>query len=198
MSIIKSAEDYVRKNLDKEVIEHTLRVRNYALKLAEEEGGDKEVVELAALLHDIGYMKGFRDHARSGVPIARDFLNKQGYDVMKAGKIINCIIKHDAKENPQTAEEKIIWDSDCLDRLGALGIIRIGPKFVKHDICKPEEVAEKLKAMFEAHAAKLHTETAKRFSKEFTGFQQKFFKELDKQLNIIDNNFDFFYKVKEV
>ena len=197
MSIIQTAEDYIRKNLDKEVVEHILRVRNIALKLAETEGGDKELIELAALLHDIGYMKGFKDHPRSGVPIARDFLNKQGYDLMKSGKIINCIIKHGSNENPQTAEEKIIWDSDCLDRIGAIGIIRMAPKFVKHGLCKEEEIPEKLKGMFNEHIAKLHTETAKKFSKEFVKFQKIFFKELDKQLNIINNDFDFFYKVKE-
>jgi uncharacterized protein len=195
--MIQKAEDYIRKNLDKEVVEHILRVRNYALKLAETEGGDKELIELAALLHDIGYMKGFKDHARSGVPIAREFLTKQGYDQMKAGKIINCIIKHSPGENPQAIEEKIIWDADCLDRLGALGIIRIGPKFVKHDICKPEEVAQKLKEMFESNAAKLHTAAAKKFAEQLVPFQNKFFKELDKQLDIINNDFDFFYKIEE-
>ena len=197
MSVIQAAEDFVRKSLEQEPINHTLRVRQIALKLAEAEGGDKELVELGALLHDIGYMKGFKDHPRAGVPIARDFLNKQGYDPMKIGKIINCIIKHSGKETPQTTEEKIIWDADCLDRLGALGIIRIGPKLVKYGIFKPEEVHEKLKAMQDTDASKLHTKTAKQFAKQLVDFQNKFYKELEKQLNIINGDFDFFYKIIE-
>lgn len=198
MSVIKLAEDFVKQKLANEVIEHTLRVRNYAVKLAEEENAeDKELVELAALLHDVGYIKGYKDHDRSGAPIAREFLNKQSYDLTKAGKVINCILKHGPKSNPGTAEEKILWDADCLDRLGALGIMRIGPKFVKHDVCTAEELPTKLKMMLEIHAAKLHTETAKKFAQQFVALQKKFFNELDQQLNIINNDFDFLYKIME-
>ncbi|MBW2978174.1 HD domain-containing protein [Candidatus Woesearchaeota archaeon] len=195
MSIIQSTEDFVRKNLEQETINHTLRVRQIALKLAETEEVDKEIVELAALLHDIGYMKGFKDHAKSGVPITREFLTKQSYDPMKIGKIINCITKHSGKETPQTTEEKIIWDSDCLDRIGAIGILRMSPKFVKYNLCKEEELPEVLKTKLNSDADKLHTETAKKFAKQLVDYQNKFFKELQKQLDIINGDFDFFYKI---
>jgi len=106
MSIIQAAEDLIREKLDKEVVEHALRVRNYALKIAEDENfEDKELIELAALLHDIGYIKGYQYHERNGAPFARQFLNGKGYDLMKTGKIVNCIMKHDSKSNPEAAEE---------------------------------------------------------------------------------------------
>lgn len=37
--------------------EHTLRVRDFALMIQKEIGGDKDVVEASALLHDIGKAK---------------------------------------------------------------------------------------------------------------------------------------------
>jgi len=195
MSIIQAAEDFVKEKLDKEVVEHTLRVRNIAVKLAEEEGADKEIVELGALLHDIGYIKGFKNHDANGAPIAREFLNKQNYDLTKTGRIINCILRHGKSLKPEAIEEQIIWDADCLDRLGALGIIRMTKVQLKYNLCKPEESIPHLKTILENSFNNLHTKTAKQFARQLVPFQKKFFKELDKQLDIINNDFDFFYKI---
>ena len=68
--------------------EHTLRVRSLALTLGEREGADPEVVEPAALLHDLAKAEG-REHATIGaaetVPILRElgWREKQKVSVKK-------------------------------------------------------------------------------------------------------------------
>ncbi len=47
------AYDYLKKNLKKSRFEHSLRVRDIALELAERYGADLEKTEIAALFHDI-------------------------------------------------------------------------------------------------------------------------------------------------
>jgi len=198
MSIIQAAEDFIREKLDKEVVEHSLRVRNYAVKLAEDENfSDRELIELAALLHDIGYIKGHQYHERNAAPFVRQFLNQHGYDLTKTGIIVNCIMKHEPKSNPETPEEKIIWDADCLDRIGALGIVRRIKKAIKYKLVPENEIMDKIKEKLDFDEKNLKTETGKKFSKEFIDFQKKFFTELDKQMSIIDGNFDFLYKIME-
>ena len=62
--------------------EHIARVRALAVSLAAEEGvtdpAAREVVELAALLHDVADWK-YSGSETAGVEMARAFLGKQGY-----------------------------------------------------------------------------------------------------------------------
>ena len=57
MEIIKTTENYIKKVFVGESTGHdyyhALRVRNMATKIAKTEGGNKLVIELASLLHDV-------------------------------------------------------------------------------------------------------------------------------------------------
>ena len=71
---------------------HVQLVRKYSLKLAKKYKVNKTVVELAALLHDIGRFKfGEKDHEIFGVKEAEKILRKFDYstEIIKKVKALN-------------------------------------------------------------------------------------------------------------
>ena len=109
---------------------HTERVLKMAQHIQQQEGvGDPEVIELAAVLHDIADTK-FHDGAETdGGDMAYDFLVSKGLDNWRAGHIrdiINNISfrKRMEQEAINTIEFQIVQDADRLDAMGAIGIAR--------------------------------------------------------------------------
>jgi len=113
-------------------IEHVMRVYSLAIKLAENEKVDLDVIKMAVLLHDIGGAKerkdpsGKTDHAFESVKLAKPFLKKLGLSKEKIEYISNCIISHRYRSEikPETLEAKIVFDADKLETVGAIGIAR--------------------------------------------------------------------------
>ena len=113
-------------------IDHVMRVYNMALHLAENEKVDLEVIKLATLLHDIGGKKetddptGKTDHAVESAKMAKPILEKLGFSDDKIRHICDCIVSHRYKTDnkPKTLEAKILFDSDKLDAIGAIGVAR--------------------------------------------------------------------------
>jgi len=108
---------------------HVMRVRKLALQLAAHyESIDREVVELAALLHDIGRSgPSMTDHAFTSARVAGLLLRAMGYSESKVRVIVEAISTHSysAGREPQLLEAKILSDADKLDALGAVGIARV-------------------------------------------------------------------------
>ena len=100
---------------------HTLRVYKTAMAIQSVEGGDGEVVALAAILHDVDDPKLF---SGAGYPNATAFLA----DHLKAGAILDAIstvsFKGGDAAPPRAPEGMIVQDADRLDAIGALGIAR--------------------------------------------------------------------------
>lgn len=104
---------------------HISVVVQNALKLAKLKGADLEIVEVAALLHDIGRVSGLKpsgnnEHHITGAKIAREYLESIKYPKEKADKIVSCILAHrGSKEDytPQTIEEIIIYNADATSHL---------------------------------------------------------------------------------
>jgi uncharacterized protein len=112
--------------------DHTLRVlRNAEIIVSTEPEADVNVVRLAAILHDIARSeemagKGKICHARKGAEEAADILREYGFDIDFINRVANCVRRHRYRdeEHPQAIEEKIIYDADKLDSIGAVGIGR--------------------------------------------------------------------------
>ena len=114
--------------------DHTQRVRCNALQLARGEGADLLVVEVAALLHDIGRPQeladqGKTDHAQVGAEMAALLLPQLGVDDDAfIAHVVDCIRTHRFRtrtgEPPATIEAKVLFDADKLDSLGAIGLAR--------------------------------------------------------------------------
>lgn len=112
-------------------IDHTLRVRDLCMKIWKAEWADLEVLEIAALLHDIGRPKEFETkwevcHAEYWASLAKEFLQDLWLQQDKVDNVVYCISTHRfRKENtPETLEAKILFDADKLDCIWAVGIGR--------------------------------------------------------------------------
>jgi len=108
---------------------HIYRVWTLAVKLAEAEGADRTVTELAALLHDIADWKFHDGDETVGPKKARQWLEKLGVDsatIDPVCEIVSTIsFKGAGVSTPmRTLEGKVVQDADRLDAIGAQGIAR--------------------------------------------------------------------------
>ncbi len=107
---------------------HISRVRNVALKIAEHEGGDVFIIEMAALLHDLDDDKLFGNEHETGSK-TKSWLMQVGLDnnlVNQIEEIINQVSFKGGmqKDENMSLEAKIVQDADRLDAIGAIGIAR--------------------------------------------------------------------------
>lgn len=114
-------------------MEHVNRVYNMCMFLAKDDNTvNKEVLELAALLHDIARIEedtdktGKIDHAILGSEMAKTILNDLGYEDNIVERVAKCIKEHRFRsgEMPSSKEAMILYDSDKIDILGAIGLAR--------------------------------------------------------------------------
>lgn len=123
--IVKEVEKIVEKECKKPanifgcgfLTYHIMSVVKYAKLLAKRFGADKEIAELAALLHDIGVIKGDKkNHHISGVREAEKILRKLNYPWRKLENIKHCIYAHrSSKSIPRkTIEAKCIASADAM------------------------------------------------------------------------------------
>ena len=124
---------------------HTERVYKTALRLAEQEGADREIVALAALLHDVDDRKispGTSETKKN----AADFLISHGVCEEKTARILEIIgdVSFSGGRVPRSLEGKCVQDADRLDAIGAVGIARAcaygGSR--GRAICDPENISD--------------------------------------------------------
>lgn len=131
--IINAVEQDVRKKCMGESSGHDWwhidQVRRTALRIAAIEGGDINVIELGALLHDIADWKFYDGNDTMGPRVARSMLNH--YDVPSemidhiCDIVATLSFKGAGVPTPMaTLEGKIVQDADRLQALGAIGIAR--------------------------------------------------------------------------
>ena len=124
----KSEEFFRHSHHDKS---HVERVYNLAVRIAEKEHADLDVVRAAALLHDIARAledEGkIEDHAAESARMAEKILEQVRFPKEKSDRIIHCIESHRFKKGlkPESLEAMILQDADRLDMLGAVGIARV-------------------------------------------------------------------------
>lgn len=124
----KSAFTHVRGSHD---WDHTQRVYNLCMHIGQIEKANMEVLKIAAYLHDVGrpfqeQSNGVICHAEKGAEIVADILQEYPISDEQKTNIIHCIRTHRfrGKNRPETLEAKILFDSDKLDAIGAIGIGR--------------------------------------------------------------------------
>lgn len=96
---------------------HFVPVVEYAEKLADELGGDKEIILIAAWLHDIGsIIYGRNDHHITGAKVAEEKLKELGYPVEKIELVRKCILNHRGSQQNfrDSIEEQILAEADVM------------------------------------------------------------------------------------
>jgi uncharacterized protein len=130
---IKQIEDFARKNLGAHDSGHDWwhleRVRNNAFQIMEAEGsGDPVIIEIAALLHDIGDSKFKDKEAEDTAELLHRFLTSLELDekVIEEVIFINRNLSYSKGKKPESmsVEFMIVQDADRLDAIGAIGIAR--------------------------------------------------------------------------
>ena len=90
-NIIKKATQYVKEFFEKDFsghdFYHTLRVYNLAKFIAEKENGDKEIIQLSALLHDVDDYKLVGEQEEE-FKNAKEFLNSCNYSSEKIERVL--------------------------------------------------------------------------------------------------------------
>jgi uncharacterized protein len=142
--IIKKTELFVKETLSKDSTGHDWwhihRVRNLAKRIARHEGADIFIVELAALLHDIGDYKFFQGNEEAGAVKVKEWLSSLEISPSLIDKIVEITSqisfmytlpdkgKVKGKKNSAIStlskELMAVTDADRLDAMGAIGIAR--------------------------------------------------------------------------
>ncbi len=189
MTFVARVEDYVKKNFQGNLhhgYPHLNRVRNYAVFIAKKEGADTEIVEIAALLHDIAKIKAGKPldgHAAKGARMAKKILAEMGMDSERIEKVCSCINAHSRREPPmpENLEEKCVYDADGLELVGAVGILRSALYAAYYDK-NWSEMAAKVKTRF-ADDYYFFTKTGRKIAKKRISMVKKFYAELEKELS---------------
>ena len=187
---------------------HIERVWKLSKKIAEQEGGNLEVIELSALLHDIADPKFHNGDETLALKISQNFLEeihvnaKLIEQVLFVIKNISFKNRAEAPENPPL-ELQIVQDADRLDAIGAIGIARtfnfggFKNNLMYHPEIKPnlgmnkEEYKKSNGTTINHFYEKLlllkdlmNTETAKKIASERHGFMLQFLDEFYKEWNV--------------
>lgn len=189
---------------------HVERVKNLALKIGKKEKADLEILEISAILHDIGRkkemkQKGLFCHAEYGARIAQKILKKYNFDKNKIERIVHCIGSHRYRKNelPKTIEAKIMYDADKLDSIGAIGIGRdflfagnAGSKTLytgnekklaktgkDYSYTKEDSAVLEYEIKLKHIKGKILTKTGKILARERHQFMVNFFKRMNKEIS---------------
>ena len=211
-NIIQNTVDFVKEKLEGAEAGHDWfhieRVWKLSKKIAEKEGGNLEVIELSALLHDIADPKFHNGDETLALKISKDFLE----EIHVEGELIEQVLfviknisfknRAEAPENPPL-ELQIVQDADRLDAIGAIGIARtfnfggFKNNLMYHPEIKPNlgmnkkeykksngttinHFYEKLLLLKDL----MNTETAKKIASERHDFMLQFLDEFYKEWNV--------------
>lgn len=115
-------------NLGSHDYSHVIQVTEFAIEIANniEQEVDPVVVICGALLHDIGRTISNEMHGLVGSSMAEMLLESLPLNDEQIERITKVIVRHTATSHvaPQSVEEKIVYDADGLDQLGAMGLLR--------------------------------------------------------------------------
>lgn len=164
-------------------LDHALRVKEWGRKLAAKEGADSLIIELSALLHDIGRSGAVeRTHAESSASLAVNILHKAGCPEDVVLRVKEAIVSHsrEAGYEPKTLEAKILYDADKLDFVGAIGLGRLftlagveGWPLVGENSCE-SFFQEKIKG-YQTH---LFTDSAREYFEPLYLYMESFWQQL--------------------
>lgn len=136
--ILKQLEEKIKGRFSGESsghdIHHLKRVMNLALSIQEKESGDRLVIGIAALLHDIHRIiqseSGVFCSPKDSLPQVKEMLDSVDLSAEQKSKILHSVEFHDEYGFTQKGnkvvdiETLILQDADNLDAIGAIGIGR--------------------------------------------------------------------------
>lgn len=185
-------------------IDHTMRVHDMCVYIWKKEWANLEILQIAALLHDIGRPKQHETmwkicHAEYWSILAKQILKEMWYKVEKIEQVIHCISTHRFRKwnAPETLEAKVLFDADKLDSIWAVWIWRafmyaneVGAKLHNEEFIDVEKTEEHWPedTAFREYLVKLikvkdklFTKTAKKLAVNKQKIMIKFFDNLNEE-----------------
>ena len=179
---IRYIEELFQENSDGHGIDHTMRVWRNAMKIAEKEECDKDIVSLASLLHDADDHKLFHTEDNAN---ARFFLEEHDVepDVIETiiGIINSVSFSKNRGKHPDSIEGMVVQDADRLDAIGAIGIARTFLYSGSHGRSIQDSVDhfhEKLLLLKD----EMNTDTGKKLAEERHDYLLSFLKQLGEEM----------------
>ncbi|QRG67266.1 HD domain-containing protein [Brevibacillus choshinensis] len=166
--------------------QHNVRVMAMCERIGQEEGADMTILSLAALLHDIGRAEERRTgecHAEISARLAGTLLKEEGLTEAQVKRVQRAILAHRFRKDrpPATLEEKILFDADKLDSIGAIGVARafaysgfLGQP-IQSDLEQQHTPLKEFEWKLQRIKGKLFTETAQQIAEERHRFMVQFF-----------------------
>lgn len=185
---------------------HSWRVWKLAKKIAQKEGGDLFVIELAALLHDVEDWK-FSDRKNLRANLAKKWLKQLKINKNKTEHICHIVENvsfkgAEIKNKIKTKEGMIVQDADRLDAIGAIAIARVfmWGGYAKREMHNPNISPKKYKTFKQYKNSKstsinhfyekllllkdrLNTKTAKKIAIKRHKFMEKFLRQFFNEWN---------------
>lgn len=149
-------------------VAHTLDVTRQCERLAKEEGLEDEqkiyLLKVAALYHDTGFLKTYKNHEAAGCVIFESDAARFGFDKEEQAFVQRLIMATKLPQTPNDIYERIICDAD-LDYLGRPDFFTIGDglrkEFLHYGVVTSDKEWEALQIKFLA-AHYYHTESSKK------------------------------------
>lgn len=132
-NLIENTVEFVKEKLEGAEAGHDWfhieRVWKLSKNIAETEECNREVVELAALLHDIADPKFHNGDETIALKVSREFLESQNASEDVVEKVLFIIKNISFKNRGEVPKDlpielKIVQDADRIDAIGAIGIGR--------------------------------------------------------------------------
>jgi uncharacterized protein len=171
-----SVVEYIRTEaLPVDKFGHQPRLYSLAVRLAEENEFDDDVLFAAAWMHDLGVFLGHRpqdaaalacwDHLPYTLTRSRELLAEWGFPASKLEAVAEAIRTHQPQGKPVRFEAVLLHDADILEQLGAIGALRTIAK-VGRDTRFPtfSSVLPVLRQAVELLPAKLCLESARKLA----------------------------------
>lgn len=107
---------------------HTMRVYKWARTLLETEKADADILLMAVVFHDVGYVISPSEHAQISADICRKYLTENHCEIERINKICEIILNHDEKQllhvENTSMEQILMIEADNLDESGILSVLR--------------------------------------------------------------------------
>ncbi len=121
--VLAATEDFATEILQNQLhpsyayhtYDHTRQVVEAAEEIGRKTGlADAEIclVKTAAWIHDLGYLKTYREHEDESINLAKEFLPQQGVSDAELERVVNLIDATRLDQEPRNVLEQVLKDAD--------------------------------------------------------------------------------------
>lgn len=151
-------------------VKHCFRVYHLSKELSSHIILDDEILYTAAMLHDTGkypvYALKNVDHALRSKGVTANILKQLNFSRTKLPIVLDAVEKHMYYSEPGRSDEAVyIRESDILDNLGNIGLMRLFSLVGQDELIKtPEDAIERARLLADALPDKVSTKAGKRLA----------------------------------